>query len=189
MPFATFRQGSVIQLVANWRTNLMILGDVFAIPDQAAKIITEADQRIATSLSDLNMGKKTVAIISCYDNTVFYGFGHPADGRADLFQRAGFSLFDVISAKATAEEPVSEFSMELLPSLGSADVIVLFDYGDGTNGSGILANPLFKQLSPVANGRLIVLKQGELAQGLSTISPINIDFCLDVVRQAGKLVV
>lgn len=73
--------------------------------------------------------------------------------------------------------------------LEPAQVIVLFDYGgDGTNDSGILANPLFLALPAVKAGRLVVLTQGELAQGMSTISPINRDFCLDVVRQAATLV-
>ena len=65
---------------------------------------------------------------------------------------------------------------------------MLFDYGnDGTNASGILENPLFTQLPAVQAGRLVVLKQGEMAQGMSTISPINVEFCLEVVRQAGEL--
>jgi iron complex transport system substrate-binding protein len=179
----------VLQLVPNWRDNLRVLGDAFAIPELAAKITEDTDRRIATALDDLDLGEKTVAIISCYDNTVFYGFGHPADGRADLFQRAGFTLFDAITAQATAEQPVPEFSIELLPSLAPADVVVLFDYGDGTQGSGILANPLFTTLPAVQAGRLVTLTQGELAQGLSTISPLNIDFCLDVVREAGRLAV
>ena len=178
-----------ISLTANWRDSLRMLGNVFALSDKAEEIITATDARIASSLSDLALGEKTVAIISCYDNTYFNGFGHEADGRADLFQRAGFTLLDVISSQATADAPVKEFSMELLPSLAPADVIVLFDYGnDGTNSSGILANPLFTQLSAVQAGRLVVLTQGEMAQGLSTISPINVEFCLEVVRQAGELV-
>lgn len=178
----------VIQVVPNWRESLKVVGQAFALGEQAESIIADTDQRIATSLQDLNLDKPTLALISCYDNTAFYGFGHPADGRADLFQRAGFSLLDVISAKATAAAPVPEFSIELLPSLEPAAVVVLFDYGsDGVQPSGILDNPLFKQLPAVAAGRLVVLKQGELAQGLSTISPLNVEFCLDVVRQAGKL--
>jgi iron complex transport system substrate-binding protein len=177
-----------IALMANWRDSLRIVGDTFGQREQAEQIISATDARIATSLSDLNLGPKTVAIISCYDNITFNGFGHPADGRADLFQCAGFTLLDTIVAQATAEAPVAEFSIELLPSLAPADVIVLFDYGDGTTGSGILANPLFTQLPAVKDGRLVVLTQGELAQGLSTISPVNVEFCLKVVRQAGELV-
>ena len=177
-----------IAVTTNWRDSLRIVGDAFALRAKAEQIIAATEERIATSLRDLNWGEKTVAVISCYDNTYFNGFGHEADGRADLFQRAGFTLLDVISSQTTADEPVKEFSIELLPSLAPADVIVLFDYGnDGTNASGILENPLFTQLPAVQAGRLVVLKQGEMAQGMSTISPINVEFCLEVVRQAGEL--
>jgi iron complex transport system substrate-binding protein len=178
-----------VALKVDWRESLKLAGQVFGEEEKAARIIAETDNKIATALTDLNMGAKTIAIISCYEgNKAFFGFGHPADGRADLFQRAGFTLLDAISAKATADKPVPEFSIELLSILDPADVIVLFDYGnDGTNASGIQENPLFMRIPAVQEGRLFVAKQGELAQGLSTISPINLDFCLNVVRQAAAL--
>lgn len=177
-----------IGLNADWRESVRIVGEAVGEAAKAAQVIAETDAKIASALTDLNMGQKTIAIISCYDNTYFNGFGHPADGRADLFQRAGFTLLEAIATESSAETPVKEFSIELLSILEPADVIVLFDYGnDGVNPSGILENPLFTKLPAVQAGRLLVANQGELAQGLSTISPINLDFCLDVVRQAGEL--
>lgn len=177
-----------IALKPDWRESVRIVGEAMGEADKAAQIIADTNEKIANALTDLNIGEKTIAIISCYDNTYFNGFGHPADGRADLFQRAGFTLLEAITTESSAEAPVKEFSIELLSILEPADVIVLFDYGnDGVNPSGILENPLFTKLPAVQAGRLLVANQGELAQGLSTISPVNLDFCLAVVREAGQL--
>jgi len=179
-----------IQLTPNWRENLRIVGAALALEEQAAQLIEETDARIATSLDEFNLDTApTIAVISCYDAVTFNFFGHPADGRFDLFQRAGFAMLEDLTAQATAETPVIDgISIEVVEQLAPADVIVLFDYGsDGVNPSGLVTNPLFQQLPAVQAGRLIVLTQGELAQGLSTISPLNIDFCLTVVRQAGEL--
>jgi len=170
---------------------LRIVGAALALEEQAAQLIEETDMRIATTLDEFNLDTPTIAIISCYDSATFNFFGHPADGRFDLFQRAGFAMLEDLTAQATAEVPVIyDISIEVVDQLAPADVIVLFDYGsDGVNPSGLVTNPLFQQLPAVQAGRLIVLTQGELAQGLSTISPLNIDFCLTIVRQAGELLV
>jgi iron complex transport system substrate-binding protein len=146
-----------VALKPDWRESVRIVGEAVGEADKAAQIIVETDEQIASTLADLNMGEKTIAIISCYDNTYFNGFGHPADGRADLFQRAGFTLLEAIATESSAEAPVKEFSIELLSILEPADVIVLFDYGnDGVNPSGILENPLFTKLPAVQAGRLLV---------------------------------
>jgi len=180
----------VIQLVPNWRDNLRILAAALALEDRATQVVEATDHKIATALNGFRLDTPVMAIISSYDGATYNFFGHPSDGRVDLFQRAGFTMLRELAAQTSAETPVlQDQSIEVLDQLAPADVIVLFDYGDGSNPSGILNHPLFRQLPAVQVGRLVVLKQGELAQGLSTISPVNIDYCLALVRQAAELLV
>lgn len=91
--------------------------DVFGMEQSVAQIIIDTDAKIATSLNDMPINNATIAIISCYDNTAFNGFGHPADGRVDLFQRTGFTLLEAISAKTTADAPWLSFRSSCCPCL------------------------------------------------------------------------
>ncbi|AMY21568.1 ABC transporter substrate-binding protein [Rhodococcoides fascians] len=174
----------VVQIAAfDWRRNLQMIGDALDRRERADELIAQTEARMSAALDGLDAGGATVGLIAAYDTSTFYGLGHESIPAVDLFQRAGFETVAALSDVATADAPRTEFSAENADILAEADVLVVFDFGS----AGIAKTGLFTSLPSVASGRVVVLEQGEVAQGFSTLSPLNLDLCIDVVRRAAEL--
>ncbi|OZC59142.1 hypothetical protein CH276_21995 [Rhodococcus sp. 06-470-2] len=167
----------------DWRRNLQIIGDALDRRDRADELISDTEARMSAALEGLDVAGATVGLIAAYDTATFYGLGHESIPAVDLFRRAGFTTVAALSDGATADAPRPEFSAENADILADADVLVVFDFGS----TGIVDTGLFTSLPSVAAGRVVVLEQGEVAQGFSTLSPLNLDICIDVVRRAAEL--
>ncbi|OZE33272.1 MULTISPECIES: ABC transporter substrate-binding protein [unclassified Rhodococcus (in: high G+C Gram-positive bacteria)] len=174
----------VVQIASfDWRANLEMIGEALDRRDRADELIADTDARMSAALEGLDVGGATVGLIAAYDTSMFYGLGHESIPAVDLFRRAGFTTVAALSDGATADAPRPEFSAENADVLADADVLVVFDFGS----AGIVETGLFTSLPSVAAGRVVVLEQGEVAQGFSTLSPLNLDLCIDVVRRAAEL--
>lgn len=172
----------------DWRRNLRLLGDVLDLSADAEALIARTDQRLASSLDAYDLGGARAAAFGVYDATSFYLFGDASIPVVDLMTRAGFGMLDDLVATATPDEARVEYSAEQLGLLDPADLIVVFDYGDGGVVSSIAGNPLFGRLPAVQAGRVLVVGQGERAQGLSVFSPLNLQLGLDFVQECARLV-
>jgi iron complex transport system substrate-binding protein len=178
----------VVQITAfDWRANLRLVGEVMDVSDQAEELIASTDAVLASALDDYALQGATVAVLAVYDATSFYVFGHPSIPAVDLFTRAGFGLVDDLTAGATAEEPRVEYGIEELGRVAPADVVVVFDYSSGDAITALSALSLYTDLPAVAAGRVVVVPQGEQAQGLSVFGPLDVDLGLDLVRRTADL--
>lgn len=169
----------------DWRKNLRMLGDALDRRETADELIADTEARMASALNGIDVSEATIGLVASYDSSTFYGLGHDSIPAVDLFRRAGFTTIDALSEGATAEAPRPEFSVERAEILAEADVILLFNYGSPDD--RITDTPLFQTLPAVQHQRVIVLEQGELAQGFSTLSPLNLDLCVAVVQEAARL--
>lgn len=176
----------VLQVASfDWRQNLRIVGDALDLRAEADELIEQTDRTIAAALADRDLAGATVGVFAVYDTTAFYVFGDATIPTVDLFQRAGFGLVEDLVAAATPEEPRVEYSIEEIGRLAPADVLLVVDYSAGAAASTELAGlSLYAQLPAVQAGRVVVVPQGELAQGLSVFGPLNVQLGLDLVTRA-----
>lgn len=179
----------VVQIASfDWRRNLRILGEALDLSDDAEALVAQTDQRLATSLDGYDLAGARVAVLGVYDATAFYLFGNDAIPVVDLLRQAGFGFLDELTADATPDAPRVEYSAEQFGLLDPADLVVVFDYGDSGVPSPVAADPLFARLPAVQAGRVVVVEQGERAQGLSVFGPLNLQLGLDFVRECAELV-
>lgn len=183
------RFAPVVQVAAfDWRRNLRIVGEVLDLASEAEALISQTDQRLANALARYDVAAPRVAMLATYDETAFYLFGDDSIPAVDLFRRAGFDLLDELTAAATPDEPRIEYSAENLDVLEPAEVLVVFNYGVGGESPPLLDSRLFTRLPAAQADRVVVLPQGEVAQGLSVFGPLNLELGLDLVARTAALV-
>lgn len=173
----------------DWRRNLRLVGEVMDVSAQAEELIASTDATLDDALAGYDLQGATVGVFAVYDATAFFVFGHESIPTIDLFQRAGFGLVEDLTSAATAEEARVEYSIEELGRLAPADVlvVVVVDYSSGDAFTALSELTLYSQLPAVVAGRVVVIPQGQEAQGLSVFGPLNVDLGLDLVRQTADL--
>jgi iron complex transport system substrate-binding protein len=175
----------VLTLLDDWRQNLRIVGEVFAMEAEAERAIVAADQEMADALDGLDLVSPTVGFVSAAPGGVVYSLAHESVGLADLFLRAGFTLIDDLRSETTVETPAVELSSELVGRLAPADLLVVLAYDEGAT-QEFERNPLTTTLPAVQAGDVLRL-QGVDAHAVAAVSGLNVQHLVTVLRRGAAL--
>jgi iron complex transport system substrate-binding protein len=161
-----------------WEDIAAVAGEVLGIPDRAAALVDEADQRSADLLASLpGLEGKTYAMANYVPGDAIYVIADPDDGSARLFGRLGLSIDPDLLAIADGASGRVELSLERIDEL-DADLLVLL-----TNGADPADIPGYTSLPAVESGAVAILDLAAVS-GLNTPSPLSIPYSLEAITPA-----
>lgn len=174
--------------IASVRDTITLYGEVFAMQDQAAAVLAAWDARAATELAGLAPEGATVAVMRTDDEGIFSVFNQPGTyGPVDLMLQAGFILPPAIAEAGKDYHGLgATFSLERLDVLAEADVLVVLGFSPDPT-AAFLADPLTQTVPAIAEGRVVLVEQGPVAQAMAMVSPLNFDVVLPVAQEAATL--
>ncbi len=174
--------------MASVRDTITLYGQVFDMQAEADAVIAAWDARIANELGGLAPEGATVAVMRTDDVGTFAVFNVPGTyGALDLMLQAGFSLPPAIVDSGRDYHGLgASFSLERLDVLAEADVLVVLGFSPEPT-AAFLADPLAQTVPAIAEGRVLVVEQGPVAQAIAMMSPLNFDVVLPVATNAAAL--
>ncbi|MEM9034689.1 MAG: helix-turn-helix domain-containing protein [Actinomycetota bacterium] len=171
---------------STWQDNVRSLGVALGLDDRAEQLISGWEQQLADVFADLDVPEGTTyAFVDAYPpEAALYITPDAGYGPNVLFEAAGFSRLD-------SYDEIEDFtvSYERVDLLDDADVIVFVDYDpDPTLAQQFIDDPIGQSIPAVADGRYLILQQGEAAQAMDRLSPINLEEAAGPVIEAAALV-
>jgi iron complex transport system substrate-binding protein len=174
--------------MASVRDTITLYGQVFDMEPEAEAVLAAWDARIASELGGLAPDGATVAVMRTDDVGTFAVFNVPGTyGALDLMLQAGFSLPPAIADAGRDYHGLgASFSLERLDVLAEADVIVVLGFSPEPT-ADFLADPLAQSVPAIAEGRVVMVEQGPVAQAIAMMSPLNFNVVLPVAQDAASL--
>ena len=172
---------------ADVRETITLYGEVFGQQEKAADVLAAWDKRITGELAGLAPEGATVAVMRTDEPGSFAVFNQPgAYGPLNLFLQAGFSQPpEIVAAGSDYQGLGASFSLERLDVLAGADVLVVLGFSPEPT-AAFLADPLAQSVPAIAEGRVVVVEQGPVAQALAMMSPLNFDVVLPLAQEAAE---
>lgn len=156
-----------------WREQFALIADVVGHTERAAELLAAYDQRTAAlrqALQARNLDTLEVSVFGSW-NAEYAVFNYVEGFPITVLNAVGLQI--AAEQRALYEANPTAFdsmSLELLPQL-DADLIFFLDSaiegqeGDATFVRGVKANPLFRQLRAVQNGRVCEVPYGRWNEG------------------------
>lgn len=176
--------------IVDVRSTIKLYGDIFGIADKANQVLADWDARIEAELRTLTPAGATLALVRTDEAGTITIFNAPGHGAYDYFQQAGYTTPpEILALPVNQGGYASSVSLERVDLLESADVIVVLGFSVEATAL-MLADPIFTSLPAVADGRVVTIAQGPIAQATAVQSPLNFDALLgmakDVAAAAAK---
>ena len=164
--------------VDEWQDMATVAGDLLREPEQAATLISDADEQAAALATELpGLEGKTYALANYVPGDAIYVVADPEDGAATLFAQLGLAIDPDLLALADGEAGRVTLSLERVGDL-DADLLILL-----TNGADPNEVPGYAGLPAVQNGAVSVLDVPTIT-GLNTPTPLSVPYALEAIRPA-----
>lgn len=170
------QDGEYIDFGMPWQDATQMIGDSIGKSAEAAALVDAVDAQFADARArNPQFEGKTVAVVYFYNNT--YGFYTAQDSRGRFFTDLGFVMPDEL-LEVAGDLFYADLSAERVDLLDQ-DVIAVVNLQFIEGGREALeAEPLFKELAAVQEGRVVYLDEAaENALGFS--SPLSLPYALD----------
>jgi len=161
-----------------WQEMATVAGKVLGRPDEAAALITGAEDLAAGIRAELpGLEGKSYAFVNYVPGDSMYVVTNPDDGAATFFSQIGLSIDPDLLALADGNVERLTLSLERIDELDS-DVLLLL-----TNGTDTAAIPGYANLPAVQSGAVAILDMAQ-ATALNLPSPLSLPYVIDTIRDA-----
>jgi iron complex transport system substrate-binding protein len=159
-----------------WEDIAAQAGEILGMPEEAARLVSEAEERNAEVATELpGLAGRTFAFANYVPGDALYVLTDPDDGANRFFSQLGLAIEPDLLAEADAGR--LELSLENVDRL-DAELLLLL-----TNGAEPAEIPGYDQLPAVQDGAVAVVDMAT-AVALNTPTPLSLPYALDQIRPA-----
>lgn len=159
---------------ANWKDNLLALGEITDKKDEANKLISDYEEKASKAKEDIaNKYKDQDILVIRVRKGLMYVY--PADVYLNpvLYTDLGLKVPDII----TQAKAQSELTIETLAEINPDAIFLQFEDSENADApeslNELLANPIFKSLEAAKNNKVFVNSVEPLAQGGTAWSKVK----------------
>ncbi|MGG7178410.1 ABC transporter substrate-binding protein [Clostridium paraputrificum] len=159
---------------ANWKDNLLALGEITGKTDVANKLISDYEEKVSKTKKELSSEykDKNVLVIRIRRGTMYV---YPADVYLNpvLYNDLGIKVPEIV----TNSKAQAELTIETLSEINPDAVFLQFDNFENTDApealNQLLENPIFKSIEASKNNKVFVNTVDPLAQGGTAWSKVR----------------
>jgi len=169
----------------DWRSALRLVGELTGRQAQAEQFIKQYEEKVADGRVKLHaaLGEETVAFIRIQDKNLTL-YGNLTDYVGTVFYtELGLNPAGIVKKLVQSENPVSEFSMELIPDIDADHLFITVYESDDSKQKlkEIYDSPLWKELPAVKNGNIHEVDMGHWMTSGAIASDMKVDDVLDAL--------
>lgn len=165
--------GPLVQLPeTDLRATVAVLGEVFAAPDTARRVLDEYEARVAAARRATPV---TAAVLLSYQDDGTVNFRVPGAELPNFLAELNVQ----VAGSPTAVDGYEDVSLELVSQRLDVDWVVIGHAGDDLQ-AALLADPIFSRIPVIAQGRYVVLDAQQNAAGFP-VTPPTVPLLLDAL--------
>lgn len=162
-----------------WQDQIEVIGEAMGQPEDAAKLITDIDDQLASAAVPEYKDLTFSYIYNTGPGTL--GVFFPTEQRVAMVSALGLTVdpvvdtFDEYEVEGTDSASIG---LENADKLADSDLVFTF-YSDADNRSEIEAQPLYQQIPAVARGSVVAPTDQPFVTASSIINPLTVPWALE----------